>query len=102
MESPFHAVLIFFLGEVALCARPSTAPQAEGILAEGLALWLGGSLAAAAVSPASAAAEAGLSSLCARPLLAALVEGPFVDALGEGVGLLARDGKLSSSRAGAA
>lgn len=87
---------------MALCARPSTAPQAEGIFVEGVGLWLAASLAAAAVSTSSAAAEAGLSSLCAGPLVPARDEGPWVDALGEGVGLLARDGKLSSSRMGAA
>ena len=43
--------------------------------------------------PSSAASAAVLSVVCA---------GPLVEALGEGVGLLAREGKLSSSRVGGA
>lgn len=59
----------------------------------GVALGLGESLAAAAVSPSSAASAVLLSVVCA---------GPLVEALGEGVGLLAREGKLSSSKVGGA
>lgn len=92
MVSAFHTALLFFSGVVALCAGPSTAPQAEGTLV-GVALGLGESLAAAAVSLSSAASAALLSVVCA---------GPLVEALGEGVGLLAREGKLSSSRVGGA
>lgn len=101
MDSALHTGLFFFFGEVALWAGPSTAPQAEGALVvEGVVFRLADSL--AAVSASSAAAEAVLSVVCAGPRVTALDAGPLVDALGEGVGLLPKEGKLSSSRVGAA
>ena len=90
MDSAFQTALFFFSGVVALCASPSTAPQAEGALG-GAGFGLADAL---AVVPSSSAASAVLLSL--------LCEGPLVDALGEGEGLVAREGKLSSSRLGGA
>ena len=85
-------LLLFFSGLVALWALPSTLPQTEGTFwtALGFSAALGLSVlfdsASAEASGAGPSAEAG----------------PFAAALGDGPGLVAKEGKLSSSRLGGA
>jgi len=84
--------LLFFSGLVALWALPSTLPQTEGTFwtALGFSAALGLS-----VSSESATAEASGAGVSAEA-------GPFAAALGEGPGLVAKEGKLFSSRLGGA
>ena len=86
------APLLFFSGLVALWALPSTLPQTEGTFwtALGFSAALGLS-----VSFDSASAEASGAGQSVEA-------GPFAAALGDGPGLVAKEGKLFSSRLGGA
>lgn len=91
MESALliQAVLLFFFsGVVALWALPSTLPQTEGVLLTAL----------------GTSAALGLSESCdsATAVEVPSMAGPVAAALGEGPGLVAREGKLSSSKLGGA